>query len=233
MYIAAVLRSALIVYDTLKVSADAILAAARGRLDRATTDRYLRRWGDDVLRHADLRLTVENAASIDWSRAYVVMSNHQSLLDIPAIAVAVPATLRFVAKKELFRIPVWGPAMRAAGIIEIDRGHRERAISSLREAAQAVREGVNIWIAPEGTRSGSGELGKLKKGGFVLAHDTGAPILPLVVSGTRDAMPARGLTVHAGKRARVTFGQPIEVAGRKREEIMADVEAFLRKGLAG
>jgi 1-acyl-sn-glycerol-3-phosphate acyltransferase len=232
VYILEVLRSALIVYDTLATSAATMLDAVRGRLDRRSVDHRLRSWADDVLRHADLRLTVEGAHDVDWSRAYVIMSNHQSLLDIPAVASAVSGSLRFIAKKELFRIPVFGPAMRAAGIISIDRGDRGRAIASLRSAATALREGVHIWIAPEGTRSPTGSLGKLKKGGFVLAIDTGAPILPVAITGTRDALPAgKGLAVRGGAHARVRFGRPIEVTGRSREELMRAVEIFLTENV--
>lgn len=222
------LRSALIVLDTLNISATALVANLRGRLDREVTDRYLRRWAGNCVRHAGLEIDVENAPDVDWSRAYVIMSNHQSLLDIPVLGLSVPGSLRFVAKTELFQIPVWGPAMRAAGIIEIDRGHREKAIASLRVAADALKSGVNIWIAPEGTRSRSGELGPLKKGGFVLASDTGADILPVRLRGTRDALPADGVNVSGGHRCSVRFGKPVSAAGRPRPEVMAEVEAFLR-----
>src|SRR5262249_57200246 len=133
-------------------SVKTISASVLGRLDRPNVDRLLKGWAQELLDIAEMKVDVHGRDAVDWSRAYIVMSNHQSLLDIPVIAVTVPGSLRFVAKKELFRIPLWGPAMRAAGIISIDRGNRESAIASLRGAADAIQEGVHIWIAPEGTR---------------------------------------------------------------------------------
>jgi 1-acyl-sn-glycerol-3-phosphate acyltransferase len=204
-----------------------VVDSVRGRLDRERVDRRRSWWAARCIGHAGLRFEVHGAEAIDWSRAYVVMTNHQSYLDIPVITAAVRGSLRFIAKKELFRVPVFGPAMKAAGIISIDRQNRSRAIESLREAAEELREGVSIWIAPEGTRTRDGSLGRLKKGGFVLAMETGADILPAAISGTAEAMPRSG-GLRRGVKASVTFGSPIAVPGRPREALMADVEAFLR-----
>jgi 1-acyl-sn-glycerol-3-phosphate acyltransferase len=225
-----VLKQALLVLDTLRISATTVAESVTGRLDRASVDRKLAWWGRRCVAHAGLDLDVRGRDAVDWSRAYVIMTNHQSYLDIPAITVAVPGSMRFIAKKELFRIPVFGPAMAAAGIISIDRQNRERAIASLRRAADAIRDGIHIWIAPEGTRTRNGRLGPLKKGGFVLALETGAPILPAVIDGTRLAMP-RGGALRRGVKATVTFGAPITVAGRERADVMADVERFFRAHL--
>jgi 1-acyl-sn-glycerol-3-phosphate acyltransferase len=156
------------------------------------------------------------------------MSNHQSLLDIPVLAVSVPGSVRFVAKKELFRVPVWGPAMRAARIISIDRQNRRSAIDSLRDAAQVLREGIHIWIAPEGTRSLDGKIGPLKKGGFMLALDTGTPILPMTISGTRHVRRPHDTQIVKGVHVDVFFGQPISVDGRSRDDLVSEVEGFFR-----
>jgi len=171
-----VLTEARIVYETLKISIPTMLEGALGRLDRAAVDRRLRSWGQAILDIAEMRLDIRGRDDLDWSRSYVIMSNHQSLFDIPVLTVAVPGSLRFVAKKELFRVPVWGQAMRAARIISIDRQNRRSAIESLHDAADVLRSGIHIWIAPEGTRSLDGKIGKLKKGGFMLALDTATPI---------------------------------------------------------
>jgi len=226
-----VLTEARIVYETAKISVPTVLEGALGRLDRATVDRRLQSWGRAVLEIAAMRLDVRGRDAVDWSRAYVVMSNHQSLFDIPVIAATVPGSLRFVAKKELFRVPIWGQAMRAARIISIDRQNRRSAIESLREAGEVLHSGINIWIAPEGTRSYDGTLGPLKKGGFLLAIDTGTPILPMTISGTHNARRKHERGIQKGVRVEVTFGQPLSVEGKTRDELLAEVEAFLRANL--
>jgi len=221
-----VLTEARIVYETAKISISTVIEAAFGRLDRETVDRRLRSWGQACLDVADMKLTVHGRDAVDWSRAYVVMSNHQSLFDIPVIAVTVPGSLRFVAKKELFRVPIWGRAMRDSQIISIDRQNRRSAMESLREAAEVIHSGIHIWIAPEGTRSHDGRIGKLKKGGFLLAIDTATPILPMTISGTRLARKKHERTIQKGVEVDVRFGQPISVEGRSRDDLLAEVEGF-------
>lgn len=225
------LTQALLIFDTLRVSVATVADSIIGGVDAADTDRRLAWWGDACLRHAGMELSIENADAVDWSRAYVVMSNHQSYMDIPALAVALKGRVRFVAKRELFKVPVWGKAMREAGIISIDRQNRQSAIASLRIAAETIRSGHNIWIAPEGTRSRTGEVGPLKKGGFLLAMETGAPIVPMVVSGTRDAWPKDTYRIERGKPARIRFGPPISVENKTRDELMKAVDAFFRGNL--
>ncbi len=222
-----------IVLATAKASFTVVADAALGRLDRPRTDQLIKGWAQELLDIAEMTLDVRGRDAVDWSRAYVVMSNHQSLLDIPAIAVTVPGSLRFVAKKELFRVPAFGPAMRKVGMICIDRGDRKSALDSLHVAAEALRSGVSIWIAPEGTRSPDGQLGRLKKGGFMLALETGAPILPVVIDGTRNARRKHERRLITGVRARVTFETPIAALGRDRDGLMREVEAVLKAGLAG
>ena len=140
------------------------------------------------------------------------MSNHQSLYDIPVLYRTLPLRLRMVAKAELFRIPIWAQAMRAAGFIELDRSARERAIESLERAKAAIERGTSIWIAPEGTRSQDGSLGAFKLGGFHLAAGAGARILPVTVSGTRAILPAKGARVTPGAEVRVTVHAPVDPA---------------------
>ncbi len=222
------LTEARIVYETAKISVPTMIEGALGRLERATVDDRLKSWGRAVLDIAEMRLDVRGRDEVDWSRAYVVMSNHQSLFDIPVIAATVPGSLRFVAKKELFRVPIWGQAMRAARIISIDRQNRRSAMESLREAGEVLHSGIHIWIAPEGTRSFDGTLGPLKKGGFMLAIDTGTPILPMTISGTHNARRKHERGIQKGARVAVRFGKPISVEGKTRDALVAEVEAFFR-----
>ncbi len=201
---------------------------AAGRLTREGVDRRARRFGERTLALLDVQLTVEQLAPLPESGGCVYMFNHQSHLDIPVLYATLPSpTIRFVGKAELFQIPVWGAALRAAEFIEIDRGDREQAVRALTRAADLVREGVCIAIAPEGSRSRDGRVGPLKKGGFHLAIATGAPIVPVAIRGTIDILPRGARAMRAGVPVRVVIGAPIEVTGRTVESLLAEVAAFL------
>jgi 1-acyl-sn-glycerol-3-phosphate acyltransferase len=120
--------------------------------------------------------------------------------------------MRMVAKKELFDLPVLGRAMREAGFIEVDRANRNQAIASLKDATRHLSEGVHLWVAPEGTRSETGELLPFKKGGFVIAMDMKAPIIPVTIRGTREVLRAHGLRSRRGAAVDVTLHPPVETA---------------------
>ena len=156
------------------------------------------------------------------------MSNHQSHLDIPVLYATLPSpTIRMLGKKELFRIPIWGRGLRAAEFIEVDRSNHARAIKSIEYAARLVRDGVSIYLAPEGTRSRDGSIGALKKGGFHLALATGAPIVPVAIRGTIDILPRGSRVMKTGQRVDVTIGAPISVEGRELSALMTEVRDFL------
>jgi len=140
-------------------------------------------------------------------------------------------TIRMLAKTELFRIPLWGRSLRAAEFIEVDRSNHLKAVQSIEQASRLVRDGVSIYLAPEGTRSRDGRIGKLKKGGFHLALETGAPIVPVAIRGTIDILPRGGRVMRSGQRVRVQIGPPIEVAGRDLAGLMAQVMDFLVKNV--
>jgi 1-acyl-sn-glycerol-3-phosphate acyltransferase len=216
--------------ETLAISAPTVVDAARGRLTMETCDVRLDRWSRRLLEQADVTLDVRGRERIPDGETFVVMSNHRSLYDIPVLFQAFPRRLRMVAKSELFRVPVWGAAMRAAGFIEVDRKRRERAIASLKEARATLDRGVNVWIAPEGTRSRTGALGKFKLGGFMLALDTARRILPVAVRGTEGILAADGANVARGARVEVEFGDPIDPAVygvERRDELVEKVRVTI------
>ena len=134
-----------------------------------------------------------------------------------------------VTKKELFRVPVWGKAMRQSGFIEIDRKNRERAIESLRAAKATLLTGVHVWIAPEGSRSRDGTMLPFKKGGFMTALDSDTRILPVGIAGTRDVLPADELKSRTDQTVAVVIGAPIDVAGKDRDALMAETRATLER----
>jgi 1-acyl-sn-glycerol-3-phosphate acyltransferase len=158
------------------------------------------------------------------------MSNHQSHLDIPMLYATLPSTtIRMLAKKELFQIPLWGRGLRAAEFVEVDRGNHARAVQSIEHAAELIHNGVSIWMAPEGTRSRDGRIGKLKKGGFHLAKETATPIVPVAIKGTIDILPRGTRTMHRGRRVEVTIGQPIDVGAREIPSLIDEVTSFFRQ----
>jgi 1-acyl-sn-glycerol-3-phosphate acyltransferase len=214
------------IVETATISVPTVIDAASGRITAEACDRRLDSWSRRLLEQADLSIETSGLEHAPQAEPFVVMSNHQSLYDIPIVFQVLRRRVRMVAKTELFRVPVWAAAMRAAGFIEIDRQNREKAIASLDRAREALEQGTSIWIAPEGTRSQSGELGPFKQGGFHLALDVRARILPIVINGSRDVLLARGWTVHPGKRVRVTICPPIatsEYGHARRGELVAAV----------
>ncbi|BDG06452.1 lysophospholipid acyltransferase family protein [Anaeromyxobacter oryzae] len=139
----------------------------------------------------------------------IFASNHESALDIWVLLSIVPRSIRFVAKQELFRIPIFGTYMRLGGHIPVDRGHHARAVASLRRAGEAVRGGISLIVFPEGTRSLDGRVQPFKKGPFVVAMEAGVPVVPVAISGTGLITPKKVIAVTPGT-ARVAFGEPVD-----------------------
>lgn len=218
--------------ETLRISVPTVADAVLGRTSIERCDERLDFWSGRLVDGARAQVHVHGADAIDWSRAYIIMSNHQSHFDIPVLFRAVRGTMRMVTKKELFKIPVWGRAMQESGFIAIDRKNRKRAIASLKRAAAAILEGTHIWIAPEGTRSKSGALLPFKKGGFVLAKETGAAILPVCLDGTNRVASAKSYHITKDVDVDVFFGKPIEVEGKSVDQLMAETRAFFERQLA-
>jgi 1-acyl-sn-glycerol-3-phosphate acyltransferase len=215
-----------------RITAPSLLDAARGDLARTVVDERARWFGQRVVELLDVDLHITGKDRVPTDRAYVYMSNHQSHLDIPMLYASLPSsTIRMLAKKELFQIPLWGRGLRAAEFVEVDRGNHARAMQSVDYAAKLLRDGVSIYLAPEGTRSRDGKIGKLKKGGFHLALGTGAPIVPVAVKGTIDILPRGGRVMQTGRRVDVTIGAPIGVEGRDLQGLMAEVRDFLVKNV--
>ncbi len=223
-----------IVADMARLAAPSLVDAARGRLERHDIDERARWFARRVVDTLEVNLVVSGGAQVSPGETYVYMSNHQSHLDIPMLYATLPSpTIRMLGKTELFRFPLWGPLLRAAEFIEVDRSNPTTARASLRRAAELVRDGVCVYLAPEGTRSRDGRINPLKKGGFHLALATGAPIVPVAIRGTIDILP-RGARVPAtGKIVHVHLGDPIAVGGRTVADLSAEVEAFLRLHVEG
>jgi len=217
-----------------RVTTPSLVDIARGTLDRETVDERAKWFGRKVVEVLGVDLIATGADRVPTDRAYVYMSNHQSHLDIPMLYATLPSrTIRMLGKKELFDIPLWGRGLRKAEFIAVDRSNHQRAMESIDYAARLIRDGVSIYLAPEGTRSVTGKIGKLKKGGFHLAKDTHTPIVPVAIDGTIDILPRGGRVMHTGKRVQVTIGAPISVEDREIDEVMGDVSAFFKAHVEG
>ena len=209
-----------------RISALTLVDAVRGRVTMQVCNERLTWWGTESIRRSGIQLRVVGREHLDGG-PFLVMSNHLSHFDVPMLFAGVGGNLRMVTKTELFRIPGWGRAMRQAGFIEIDRKNRARAIASLERAKYTLKSGINVWIAPEGTRSRDGELQAFKKGGFVLAGEMGIPILPVAIHGTHEILPPSTLRALPGGSVGIVIGEPIETVGREREALMEETRAAI------
>ena len=138
-------------------------------------------------------------------------ANHTSNADAPAIVGAIPRRIAILGRKSLFDIPVVGTAFRLAKFVPVDRGNRDAALDSVKQAVQYIREGYSFLVYPEGTRSPDGRLGRFKKGSFVMAIEAGVPIVPVACAGAHRIMEKNSLIVRPGK-VTVRFGKPIDAA---------------------
>ncbi len=166
-----------------------------------------------------IRLDVSGIEKIEKKAAYVFMSNHLSLVDGPLLFMLIPKSLKVILKKEVFRIPVISQGMRQAGFIPVDRKSIRGGKESIDRASRVIREkAFSFLIFPEGTRSRDGKLQPFKRGGFLLALNSGASIVPVSIKGSYELMPKGSFFAKRGD-IRVIFHSPLSVAGFKQDRI--------------
>ena len=144
-----------------------------------------------------------------WAKK-ILAYPHANLIVI--IYLSAPGTIRMIAKKELFKIPLFGLSMKRNEVISINRSNKESAIKSLESAKNKMKKGIVLWMAPEGTRSKNGELLAFKKGVFVLAIETGAKIYPIGIKGAHDILPAKTINFKLNQKVEVNIGDPIDAS---------------------
>lgn len=173
-------------------------------------------WAKSILVASRINVTVKGISNIDPGMSYIYMPNHQSNFDIPVLLAYLNVQFRWLAKAELFKIPIFGHAMKRAGYISIDRSNRKSAFESLGRVAKIIRNGVSVLIFPEGTRSTDGKIRDFKKGGFVLAVDSGVPVVPVIIYGTRSVMPKKRMYIRPGNVI-LEILEPVETSSYTRK----------------
>ena len=171
-----------------------------------------RTWSRMIARTVGARVEVRGVEALREGESYVFLSTHQSYTDIPVMLGYLPAQLRIAAKREVFQIPFLGWHMRRAGHISINRGSTQEAVEALRRAAAEIRPGVSVFLFPEGTRTRDGSLQPFKKGGFRFALQTGLPVVPVTILGTRQLLPRDSFVFRPGP-VRMHLDPPVPTAG--------------------
>jgi 1-acyl-sn-glycerol-3-phosphate acyltransferase len=171
---------------------------------------FHRLWAKGVCWLVGIHVETYFDASLPQGTGYLLAPNHQSLWDIPVIA-SLPINFKWISKREVGRIPVVGWAMKAQGSFFVDRRRTGQDINVLREVEAGLRAGACVLIFPEGTRTRTGELLPFKRGAFRAAENTGAPLVPVAISGTYAIAPPYKLPVRRGHRVQVRIGPPIQV----------------------
>lgn len=173
-------------------------------------------WARAMLRAAGATLELRNAHHIARNEVRVYVSNHVSWYDVFALASVLPR-YTFIGKKELRKIPVFGPAAEQVAVVYIDRQNRKSSFDSYRAVSEQIREGASVVVCPEGTRGHSYELRPFKKGPFVLAITGQVPVVPVVIRGTLEVMPKGSFRIRPGHIV-LTFLDPIPTVGLSYED---------------
>jgi 1-acyl-sn-glycerol-3-phosphate acyltransferase len=195
-----------------------------------------RLWARAILWLAGIRVRVEGREKLDPGGTYIFAANHQSQFDIPVLQGRLGFDFRWLAKKELFQIPVWGAAMRRSGYIPVDRGQGRAAFKSLDEAAKRVAAGTSVVIFPEGTRSPDSLVKSFKAGAMVLAIKSGVPVVPVGISGTFEVLPKSRLLAQKSGLVVVRIGEPIDTSGysiKQKQELAERLQAEVAGLVAG
>ncbi|MBN2224944.1 MAG: 1-acyl-sn-glycerol-3-phosphate acyltransferase [Deltaproteobacteria bacterium] len=223
--------------STIVIGSIIILVLFIPYLDRGArfTYRYFALlWARINLISSGVRVQVVGKEKVDRKKSYIVMSNHQSNFDVLALATRLPLQLRWVAKRELLNVPIFGFAIKRMGMIFIDREDPEKARESMKAADEKIKSGLSVIILPEGTRSEDGRLLEFKKGGFIMALQTKTPILPVTINGSRFCLPKGGLFSLRPGHIQMIIHDIVDVAGltvEDRDRLSDKVRKVIEGGL--
>ncbi len=225
--------SIVITIDTLIMGSAVILLAPFSKTGRLTFF-FCRAWAWVLCKAHRVKIQIDGREHLQADCSYVFMSNHASHLDPPALALALPHPLRFVAKSSLSRIPVFGLATRMAKMIFIDRENNPAALQRLNQSIAELRNGISALFFAEGTRSPDGRLMAFKKGGVMLALKARLPIVPITIANSHNLLPKHKLRIKPGI-IRVIISPPIETADYsedEKEDLLVSVRSAISRNLS-
>jgi len=193
------------------------LAGALGLIDPRKADPIIRLYSQGLITAAGIDVVTRGRENLPGGTC-VIACNHQSNFDPFVIYSAVAKHMRFVAKAELFRIPIFGQAMKAVGMVKVDRTGGEGDRRTLEGAVQSVRERVSLIFFPEGTRSQDGVLKPFKRGAAFMAIQAEVPIVPMAIAGTKDVLPKHTRLIRGGQRVVLAVGEALATKGMQMED---------------
>lgn len=221
------------VYATLRISLGASLRGYfKGGCPRGDTDRLLHWWANTLAKVVRIHYTIDDpyGVRIEPNKRYIVMSNHRSHYDIPLIVLSLPGSIRMLTKKELLKVPIWGAGLKAGEFVAIDRKNLKQAKKDLARARAAMESGIVLWIAPEGTRSRTGRLGPFKKGGFIMAIESGVTIIPVGIRGSEKVLPPKTWDFSLDQHVSIHIGAPIDASKytlEQKDRLLEDVRSSI------
>ena len=223
------------VFITIPIATTIMLITAFSSSARMI-DKLIRLWARLLVRAAGIDLHIENVERIDPAKRYILVANHYSYFDIPCILAAIPQPIRFMAKKSLFSIPIFGWAIGRAGFIPIDRKNRRTAVKSFDLAVERIRKGNTVVVFPEEGRSHTREMRPFQRGAFLLALKSELEMVPMAIDGTYDIFRVGAKRITPG-RVTIHVGTPIPCAGltlRDKERLSVEsqtqIQALLGMG---
>lgn len=205
-----------------------------GKPTRPWVDKILHAWINQLLEGAKVKYEVVNPFNTqpEAGKATIIMCNHSSAFDIPLAFKAFPNhSIRMLSKKELYKVPLMGKAMKSAEFPFVDRKNRYQAIKDLAFAKELMDSGIVLWVAPEGTRSKDGTLGQFKKGSFITAIESQAIIIPIGIKGATNILPNKSFNIHLNQKAEIHIGKPIDASQfslENKDELIEQTRAAIK-----
>jgi len=191
-------------------------------------------WAKIALWANGVKVGVEGLEHILGQGPYIFMSNHQGSYDIFALLGHLPFQFKWLAKREIFSIPILGWAMKATGYISIDRQGGRETVEAMKSAAEKIHQGMSVVIFPEGSRSSDGSIHPFKKGGFTLAIKSQVPIVPIAISGSREIIQKGRMKVYPGSIS-ILIDRPVETEGftmKDREMLMVKLHGIILRNFS-
>jgi 1-acyl-sn-glycerol-3-phosphate acyltransferase len=202
---------------TLAVCFSAFADVRWFRKSKSKAQIFPRTWGKLLCRIANIKVRVEGQEHLDPAKPYIFVGNHSSMADIMSFSGYISHDYRWIAKKELFAIPIFGSGMRAVDYISIDRSRGRAAVKSLNDAAKRIAGGASVILFPEGTRSADGHLQPFKTGAIMLALKAGVDVVPVGFNGTHQVLP-KGKLLSRGGNVVLRIGTPISTQDFKAKD---------------